>query len=110
VTIRDRWDAKGRAYEQKIARETAAARQRGVSAVRGLQGLADDELIAQAPARTGLSQPRHEMEMHRRLKDAIQELTTETKLSRRSSDRWWLIIAVLTAAIVALTVVLALKA
>jgi len=38
VTIRDWWDARGRAYKQKIARETAAARQRGVSAVRGLGG------------------------------------------------------------------------
>jgi uncharacterized Zn finger protein len=110
VHVRDWWDAKVRAGEQKAERAAAVARQQGVSNVRGLRGLTDDELIAQAPARTGLSQPHHEMEMQRRLKDAIVELTTEARRSRRSSDRWSLIIVVLTAVIVALTVVLALKA
>lgn len=46
--------------------------------------LSDDELIAQAPARTSLSRPRHEIEMQRRLKDAIIGLTTET-----TKARWW---------------------
>jgi len=68
VTIGDWWDARIRAYEQKTARETAAARQQGVSAVRGLRELTDDELIAQAPARSSISYPHHEMEMQRVLK------------------------------------------
>lgn len=110
MTIREWWDAKGRAYERKTARATAAARQQGVSAVRGLRELTDDELIAQSPARTSLSQPHHEMEMQRRLKDSIQALTKET-----ARARWWAFwgsaaIAALTVVLVVLTVVLALKA
>jgi hypothetical protein len=108
-SVRPWWDAKGRAVEQKNAREAAAARQRAVSGVRSLRDLTDDELIAQAPARTSLSQPHHEMEMQRRLKDSIEALTAETKLARRSATRWSLAIAALTAVILALTVVLALK-
>lgn len=110
VSIREWWDAKGRAVAQRDAQLGAAARERGIALARGLQSLSDDELISQAQARTSLSYPYHEMEMQRRLKDSIQELTAETRLSRRSSDRWSLIIAVLTAAIVAFTIVLALKA
>jgi hypothetical protein len=108
--VRPWWDAKGRAVEERNAREAATARHRAVSGVRGLRDLTDDELIAQAPARTSLSQPHHEMEMQRRLKDAVQDLTAEARLSRRSSGRWSLIIVVLTAVIIALTIVLALKA
>jgi hypothetical protein len=86
------------------------ARERGVSAVRSLQELADDELIAQAPARTSLSHPHHEMEMQRRLKDSIDRLTRET-----ARARWWAFwgsaaIAALTVVLVVLTIVLALKA
>ena len=51
---------------------------------RGLQGLTDDELIAQAPTRSSLSHPHHEMEMQRRLKDSIEKLTKET-----ARARWW---------------------
>ncbi len=56
------------------------------------------------------------MEMNRRLKVAIVDLTTETIAARKSSDRTagrlvWLtvVLVVLTAALVALTVVLVLK-
>lgn len=56
--------------EQQNARLAATARQRGVSAARSLRDLADDELIAQAEARTSLSHPYHEIEMQRRLKDS----------------------------------------
>lgn len=111
MTIRDRWAAKVRANEQRTRQETLAAQQRGVSAVRGLRDLTDDELIAQTRGQNSTAPaPHHEMEMQRRLKDAIHALTIEAKLSRRSADRWSLIIVVLTAVIVALTVVLALKA
>jgi len=110
VTIRDWWEAKGRAVEQKNARLATAARERGISAARGLRDLPDDELIAQAQARTSLSHPYHEMEMQRRLKDSIEALTTET-----ARARWWafwgsLAIGALTLVLVALTIVLALKA
>jgi hypothetical protein len=109
MTIQEWWDAKVRANQQRTARAIAAARQQGVSAVRSLQELTDDELIAQAPARSSLSHPHHEMEMQRRLKDAIVALTTET-----TKARWWafwgaIAIGVLTLVLVALTIVLALK-
>ncbi|MGH3295762.1 MAG: hypothetical protein ACRDP7_28580 [Trebonia sp.] len=88
----------------------ASARERGIAVARGLQGLSDDELISRAPARTSLSQPHHEMEMQRRLKDAIIGLTAET-----TKGRWWafwgvVAVSALTLALVALTIVLALKA
>jgi hypothetical protein len=110
VTFRERWNAKVRAGEQRAARETAVALQRGVSAVRGLRELTDDELIAQSPSRSSLSYPHHEMEMQRRLKDSIQALTNET-----AKARWWALwgsvaIGALTLVLVALTIVLALKA
>jgi hypothetical protein len=109
MTVREWWDAKVRANEQRSAREIMAARHRGVSAVRGLRELTDDELIAESPARNSLSYPHHEMEMQRRLKDSIQALTTET-----AKARWWafwgsLVIGALTLVLVALTIVLALK-
>jgi hypothetical protein len=49
------------------------------------------------------------MEMQRRLKVAIQALTAETVIARKSANRGALIIVALTAALVALTVVLALR-
>jgi hypothetical protein len=58
----------------------------------------------------------HQMELTRRLKVAITELTGETIAARDSSDKasariWWLnvLLVLLTAALVALTVVLAVK-
>jgi hypothetical protein len=111
VTIRDRWAAKVRANEQRTRRETLAMQQRGVSAVRGLRDLTDDELIAQTRGQSSTAPaPHHEMEMQRRLKDSIEELTKET-----SRARWWafwgsVAIGALTLVLVALTIVLALKA
>jgi hypothetical protein len=49
------------------------------------------------------------MEMQRGLKVAIQDLAAETVSARRSANRGAVILVVLTAALVALTVVLALK-
>jgi hypothetical protein len=90
MTIREWWEAQVRAGEQRSARASTAARQQGVSAVRGLRELTDDELIAQSPARSSLSVPHHEMEMQRRLKDSIQALTKETarRAGGRSGGRW----------------------
>lgn len=47
-------------------------------------GLSDWELIGSLRATHGISYP---MEMDRRLKDAIEELTAETVSSRRSSEK-----------------------
>jgi hypothetical protein len=109
-SVRPWWDAKGRAFEEKNAREAAAYRERAVSGVRSLRDLSDDELIAASPARSSLSHPHHEMEMQRRLKDSIEALTKET-----AKARWWafwgsVVIGALTVVLVALTIVLALKA
>jgi hypothetical protein len=109
VTIRDWWDAKGRAAARKNARLAATARERGITAAQGLQNLSDEELISQSPARSSLSYAHHEMEMQRRLKDAIVGLTTET-----TKARWWALwgavaISALTLVLIALTIVLALK-
>lgn len=109
MTIRDWWNAKSRAVDEQNARKAEAHREQVVTGIRLLRGLSDDELIAQAPARTSLSHPHHEMEMERRLKDSIEALTRET-----AKARWWafwgsVAISALTVALVALTVVLALK-
>jgi hypothetical protein len=71
--------------------------------------MTDEELISAAEARTSLSHPYHEMEMQRRLKDSIDALTLET-----CRARWWafwgaVATGVLTVALVALTVVLAVR-
>jgi hypothetical protein len=72
--------------------------------------LSDVELIASAP---GIPSRSHEMEMQRRLKEAIAVLTTETIKSRESAARLtrWLIgftiaLVVLTLAVVALSAAL----
>lgn len=81
--------------------------------VNGLAGLSDAELIATTHA---IPSQNHQMELMRRLKVAMTELTGETIAARVSSDRasariWWLnvLLVLLTAALVALTVVLAIK-
>lgn len=55
--------------------------------IRELARLSDDELIAQTPANTSLSRPLPQMEMSRRLKDAVEALTAELVMFRESSDR-----------------------
>jgi len=74
--------------------------------VRRLSDLSDEELIATDPAIPGA---KHQMEMQRRLKVALQALTAETVIARKSANRGALIIVALTAVLVALTVVLALR-
>jgi hypothetical protein len=98
-----------RALRERQFREQVRAH--NVDSVNQLAQLGDAELIATAP---GLTNETHQMEMSRRLKVAIQELTGETVAARVSSDRAsariaWLnvLLVLLTAALVALTVVLA---
>ena len=81
------------------------ARQRG--------HLSDEELIVPGARFPGTG---YQIEVERRLKDAITDLSRETVAARKSSDRTasrlvWLtvVLVVLTAALVALTVVLAVR-
>lgn len=110
MTIREWRNAKGRAAARKNVRETGATWRPDVWDIRGLRKLTDAELIAKDPALANLSHQQLEMEMQRRLKDSIEELTKET-----AKARWWAFwgsaaIAALTVVLVVLTVVLALKA
>ena len=91
----------------------AQVRAMNVDNVNRLASVSDAELIAAAP---GIPSQTHQMEMSRRLKAAIMDLTVETIASRKSSERAarrlvWLTVFVmlLTAVLVALTVVLAVR-
>ncbi len=77
-----------------------------VDGVRDLSNLSDVELIATDPSIPGA---KHQMEMQRRLKVAIEALTAETVLGRKVATWLAVIIAALTAVLVALTVVLAVR-
>jgi hypothetical protein len=77
-----------------------------INGVRQLADLSDAELIANDPNIPGA---RHQMEMERRLKVAIEDLTAETILGRKVATWVAAIIAALTAVLVALTVVLAVR-
>ena len=83
-----------------------AVRTMNVDGVRGLSDLSDVELIATDPSIPGA---KHQMEMQRRLKVAIEALTAETILGRKVATWVAVIIAALTAVLVALTVVLAVR-
>jgi len=95
-----------RAQNSKNEQWRRAVEAMRLDGVRRLSDLTDEELIATDPTIPGA---RHQMEMQRRLKVAIQDLTAETVSARRSANRGAVILVVLTAALVALTVVLALK-
>jgi hypothetical protein len=94
-------------------RSRQAQRDQNIETARQRQQVEDAELIASAP---GFPGPAYEMEMQRRLKVAITDLTGEIVTFRESSDRtgnrvMWLTagVVVLTVVLVALTVVLAVK-
>jgi hypothetical protein len=91
----------------------AQVRAQNVDNVNRLAGLSDAELIATNPGRAN---PTHEMELTRRLREAISDLTAETIEARRSADRQsgrlvgvTVAIAVMTGVLLALTVVLAVR-
>jgi hypothetical protein len=88
--------------------ETSATR--GTANAERVRGLSDDQLIAQVESRGGISPPHSEMEMQRRLKEAIVDLTQETTKARWRALWGSVAIAALTVALIALTIVLALKA
>jgi hypothetical protein len=102
-SIRARLRANHRKNEQ-WRRDVEAMR---LGNVQGLAGLSDEELIAKDPSIPSRS---HQMEMQRRLKVAMTDLTAEAKKARiQAAWGTWVLIA-LTLALVALTVVLAVKA
>ena len=93
--------------ERKLEAERRAANERVKSRIGHLASLSDEDLIAEAPARTPVAFPWHEMEMQRRLKVAITALTAESRQAR-----WWafwgtIAIGLLTVVLIALTIVLA---
>jgi hypothetical protein len=83
-----------------------AVRAMNVDGVRSLSDLSDVELIATDHS---IPSARNQMEMQRRLNAAIETLTAETVLGRKVATWLAVIIAALTAALVALTVVLAVR-
>jgi hypothetical protein len=105
-SIREWWADAQRAGEQKAARAAEDARRRAVAHVNRLQALTDDELIASAPAKTSLSTPDHEMEMQRRLKDAILAQIAESRRGRIWGAWGTAVMALLAIVGIALTVVL----
>jgi hypothetical protein len=77
-----------------------------VDGVRQLADISDEELIATDHS---IPSARNQMEMQRRLKVAIEALTAETVLGRKVATWVAVVIAALTAVLVALTVVLAVR-
>jgi hypothetical protein len=97
-------------HQRAKAQERETWRARQVDHAHQISQLSDDELIGRAPGSPG---PHHELEMNRRLKGAIEKLTTELITFRQSSDlaarKLWRLTNVLigfTVALVALTVAL----
>jgi hypothetical protein len=74
-----------------------------IERARQLQKLADHELIATAP---GPKDDRYPMEMTRRLKDSVGELTAELKAFKASSDMLARKIVYLTTVLVVLTAII----
>ena len=97
------WRRAQRSKNEEFRRAVQAA---NVDGVRGLSELSDVELIVRDPTIPGA---RHQMEMQRRLKVAIEALTAETVLGRKAANRAAVMIIILTAVLVALTVVLAVR-
>ena len=77
-----------------------------VDGVRQLADISDEELIATDHS---IPSARNQLEMQRRLKVAIEALTAETVLGRKVATWVAVVIAALTAVLVALTVVLAVR-
>lgn len=103
--------------------EIRARQAQQAAEIRRLAQLSDEDLIAVTPANTSLSRPLPQMEMDRRLKNAVEALTGELVTFRESSDaaagklerltRWLIgftiVLVILTLAVVLLTAVLAAK-
>jgi hypothetical protein len=95
-----------RRHRQKGRRWQQAVQAQHLDSVNQLASLSDAELIATDPSIPSVT---HQMEMSRRLKVAITELTRETVAARKSSERVGRLVILLTAVLVALTIVLAVR-
>lgn len=106
MSLKTWWTDAIRRGEEKNSKAAEAAREAKVRTIVRLEDLTDRELIAAAPAQSSLSFPHHQMEMQRRLKDAIEAQTAESRKSRIWSAWGTAVLAVLTVVLVILTVVL----
>jgi hypothetical protein len=95
-----------RQRRQKDERWRQAVQAQHLDSVNQLASLSDAELIATDHSIPSVT---HQMEMSRRLKFAITELTRETVAARKSSERIGVLLILLTIVIAALTVVLAVR-
>jgi hypothetical protein len=91
---------------QKDAQWRQAVEAQHLDSVNQLASPSDAELIATDRSIPSVT---HQMEMSRRLKVAITELTKETVAARKSSELVGRLLILLTAVLVALTVVLAVR-
>lgn len=104
--IREWWSSAQRAGEQKAAAEAAAAHERVIAGISSLRDLPDDELIAKVGPRNTFTPPHEEMEMQRRLKDAILTQIAESRKARIWGAWGTAVMALLAIVGIALTVVL----
>lgn len=105
-SIKEWWANAQRITEQKAAAATEAARHNDAAMINRLRSLTDDELIAATQVRTSFSHPYQEMEMQRRLKDAIVDQVAESRRGRIWGAWGTAVIAALTVVVIVLTVVL----
>ena len=75
-----------RSRAERQAEEIRNRQAQQAAEIRELARLSDDELIAQTPVQTSFSRPLPQMEMSRRLKNAVEALTAELVMFRESSD------------------------
>ncbi len=104
--IKTRWGNAQRVGVQKAAAEADAAHKRVIDGINSLRDLPDDGLIAKVGPRNTFSSPHEEIEMHRRLKDAILAQTAESRKGRIWGAWGTTVMALLTIVVIVLTVVL----
>ena len=75
-----------RSRAERQAEEIRNRQAQQAAEIRELARLSDDELIAQTPVQTSFSRPLPQVEMSRRLKNAVEALTAELVMFRESSD------------------------
>lgn len=105
-SIREWWSNAQRVGAQKAAAEAAATHKRVIAGISSLRDLPDDELIAKVGPRNSFTFPHEEMEMQRRLKDAILAQIAESRKGRIWGAWSTTVMALLAIVGIALTVVL----
>jgi methyl coenzyme M reductase gamma subunit len=105
-SFREWWSNAQRVGAQKAVAEADAAHKRVTAGVRSLRDLSDDELIAKVGPRNTFTSPVEEMEMQRRLKDAVLAQIAESRRGRIWGAWGTVVMALLAIVGIALTVVL----